>query len=202
VRGACIAAVDLIKGIAGCAGLTIIPVAGATGFLDTDYRAKGQAAVAALNEYDLVVVHIEAPDEAGHLGDAAEKVKAIQNVDRWIVGPVLAKLKTFEGWRVAVVPDHPTPVGTRKHSAAPPPICCAGSGIRMTAGVNPAARSTFGEAHSAASGMHIDPGHGFMEWFLGPPRLSGFRIGYARHGVPVLTRAIEAMAAEIGAAVR
>lgn len=160
VRGACIAAVDLIKGIAAGAGLTLIPVSGATGYLDTDYHAKGRAAVAALDQYDLVVVHIEAPDEAGHLGDAAEKVKALENVDRGIVRPVLAKLKSFESWRIAIVPDHPTPVVTRKHSAAPPPFCCAGTGIASSSG------KPFGETNAAAGGDRIDPGHRFMGWFL------------------------------------
>lgn len=160
VRGACIAAVDLIRGIAACAGLAIIPVAGATGYLDTDYEAKGAAARAALDEYDLIVVHIEAPDEAGHLGDAAEKVKAIERVDSAIVGPLLDELKRYPGWRIAVVPDHPTPVGTRKHSAAPPPFCDAGTGV--SAGGS----RGFGETEAAETGLLIDPGHGFMERFL------------------------------------
>ena len=160
VRGACIAAVDLIRGIAACAGLGIIPVAGATGFLDTDYAAKGRAAVEALDIYDLIVVHIEAPDEAGHLGDAAAKVKALEQVDCCIVGPLLNRLRTHERWRIAVIPDHPTPVGTRKHTAAPPPFCYAGTGVED------ASHRPFGEAAAAGTGLMIDPGHGFMELFL------------------------------------
>jgi 2,3-bisphosphoglycerate-independent phosphoglycerate mutase len=160
VRGACIAAVDLIKGIAIGAGLTVIPVAGATGYLDTNYRAKGQAAVAALDRYDVIVVHVEAPDEAGHLGDAAEKVKAIEKVDQAVVGPLLEKLRSFDAWRIAVVPDHPTPVGTRTHSSAPPPFCCAGTGVAATGS------KVFSEAQAAQLGMQFDPGHHFMTWFL------------------------------------
>ncbi len=160
VSGACIAAVDLIKGIAVNAGLVIIPVPGATGYLDTDYRAKGRAAAAALDKHDLVVVHIEAPDEAGHLGDAAEKIKAIEQVDSWVVGPVLERLRRFERWKIAVVPDHPTPVSTRKHSKTPPPFCIAGSGISAVMA------EPFSERNANRSNLRIDPGHEFMEFFL------------------------------------
>ena len=89
VRGAAIAAVDLIRGLAKLLGWTLIDVAGATGYLDTDYAAKGRAAVAALDEYDLVTVHIEAPDEAGHMGDAAAKVTALERIDELVVEPIL-----------------------------------------------------------------------------------------------------------------
>lgn len=129
LRGAVIAAVDLIRGIAETAGMTVLDVPGATGYLDTDYAAKGRAACMALDEYDLVVVHIESPDEAGHLGDAAEKVKALESIDAHIVGPLLAKLRTFAAWRILVAPDHPTPVEKRVHTSAPPPFCLCGSGI-------------------------------------------------------------------------
>jgi 2,3-bisphosphoglycerate-independent phosphoglycerate mutase len=160
VRGACIAAVDLIKGVALNAGLRVITVAGATGYLDTDYRAKGRAAVAALDKHDFVVVHIEAPDEAGHLGDAAAKVKAIEQVDEAVVGPILKKLKQLDPWRVAIVPDHPTPVATRRHSKTPPPFCVAGAGISSTQA------EPFSETAAVNSKLLIDPGHEFMEFFL------------------------------------
>ncbi len=162
VRGACIAAVDLINGLAINAGLTTIAVKGATGYLDTDYRAKGRAAVAALDGYDLVVVHIEAPDEAGHLGDAAEKVKAIEQIDTHVVGPVLEKLRRYDRWKIAVVPDHPTPVATRTHSKTPPPFCLAGSDISTVTG------EPFSERNAVRSRLQIDPGHEFMEFLLKP----------------------------------
>ncbi|MCP4589164.1 MAG: cofactor-independent phosphoglycerate mutase [bacterium] len=162
VRGACIAAVDLINGIARSAGLTNISVEGATGYLDTDYQAKGHAVVEALAEHDLVVVHIEAPDEAGHLGDAAEKIKALEQIDAHVVGPALERLRRFSDWRIAVVPDHPTPVATRMHSSTPPPFCMAGSSISPRKGL------PFTEHHATESDLHIDPGHDFMEFFLKP----------------------------------
>lgn len=160
VRGAAIAAVDIIRGIAVCVGWTLIDVPGATGFLDTDYHAKGRAAVEALDAYDLVVVHIEAPDEAGHLGDAAAKVTALERIDGAIVGPVLDRLKAHGRWRILVAPDHPTPVGTRVHSATPPPFCMAGTGVDSRLGL------PFSEGNAAESDLYVDPGHNLMEYFL------------------------------------
>lgn len=160
VRGAAIAAVDIIRGIAVCVGWTLIDVPGATGFLDTDYDAKGRAAVEALDAYDLVVVHIEAPDEAGHLGDAAAKVTALERIDEAIIGPVLDRLRAHGRWRILVAPDHPTPVSTRVHSSTPPPFCMAGTGVESRL------RLPFSEANSAESDLHVNPGHNLMEYFL------------------------------------
>ena len=104
VRGCVIAAVDLIRGLGKLLGWTLIDVPGATGYLDTDYTAKGRAALKAIDEYDLVTVHIEAPDEAGHAGDVAAKIEALERIDELIVGPVLEKLRTFDRWRILVAP--------------------------------------------------------------------------------------------------
>lgn len=160
LRGATIAAVDLIRGIAKCAGMTVLDVPGATGFLDTDYAAKGRAACMALDSFDLVVVHIEAPDEAGHLGDIAAKVKAIEEIDKHVVGPVLTKLRTFSRWRVLVSPDHPTPVEKRVHTNDPPPFCMAGTGIERTLDEG------FSEVAARRSGVVVDPGCELMRMFL------------------------------------
>ncbi len=159
-EAAVIAAVDVIRGLAIGLGFRVIDVAGATGFLDTNYRAKGDAAVAALDDHDFVLVHIEAPDEAGHLGDAAEKVKALEQIDEHIVGPLLARMQTFDHWKIMVVPDHPTPVATRIHTAAPPPFCIAGEGVHTVM-----ARS-FSEDNARLSDLHCDPGFELMEYFL------------------------------------
>ncbi len=159
VRGACITAVDLIRGIALLAGWDLIDVPGATGYLDTDYAAKGRYAVEALAEYDLVAVHIEAPDEAGHNGDAAAKVEAIERIDAEVVGPVRERLEREVAWRVLIAPDHPTPVGRRIHTAEAPPWLIAGSDIAQ----GPGARLTETEA---ASGEFIDPAAGLMARFV------------------------------------
>ena len=161
VRGAVIAAVDLIRGLGKLLGWPLIDVPGATGYLDTDYAAKGRAAVKALDEYDLVTVHIEAPDEAGHMGDAAAKVEAIEKVDELIVGPVLEKLRTFGQWRILVAPDHPTPIAKKTHTGTPVPFAMAGSGVPH--GVGPL---RFTEQDAAASDLHIEKGHELMEYFL------------------------------------
>lgn len=161
LSGAAIAAVDIVRGIAKSAGLAIIDVPGATGYLDTDYAAKGAAAAEALDKFDVVVVHIEAPDEAGHLGDASAKVAAIEEVDAHVVGPVLEKLRTFPQSRVMIAPDHPTPVEKRIHTNAPPPFCIAGTGI------NPDRAATFDE-FTAQTGPTIDPGFALLARFLRP----------------------------------
>ena len=125
--GAAITAVDLVRGLAKLIGFDLINVPGATGYLDTNFAGKGQAAIEALKKYDLVFVHIEAPDEAGHNGSPHQKKKAIEQIDKHIVGPVLSKLRTFPEWRIMVLPDHPTNLQSRKHGSAATPFCMAGT---------------------------------------------------------------------------
>lgn len=162
VRGAVIAAVDLIRGLGRLLGWSQIEVPGATGYLDTDYAGKGRAAVAAIDEYDLVAVHIEAPDEAGHQGDAEAKIAALEKIDAHIVEPIMEKLQTFDEWRIIVAPDHPTPFEKRTHTADPPPFCMAGTGVLT----GPAAAHHFCERLARGSGLHIEAGHELMEYFL------------------------------------
>jgi 2,3-bisphosphoglycerate-independent phosphoglycerate mutase len=160
--GATIAAVDLIRGIARTIGLTLIHVPGATGYIDTDYAAKGRAAVAALDHYDLVIVHVEAPDEAGHQGDAAAKVTALERIDEHIVGPVLERVRRDARWGILIAPDHPTPVARRVHSSTPPPFCLAGSAFGASTA------HAFTEAAAVATGFCVNPGHELMAYFLKP----------------------------------
>ncbi len=159
--GAVIAAVDLIRGLGRLIGWPVIDVPGATGFIDTDYAAKGRYAIEALNEYDLITVHIEAPDEAGHMGNAVEKIKAIEQIDEHIVGPLLDHLQSFDKWRILVAPDHPTPVNHRTHTSTPPPFTMAGADI--PAGIVDA---TFNERDAAASDFQVQRGHELMDHFL------------------------------------
>jgi len=164
IRAAAVGAVDIFRGLATLMAWKLMPVEGATGFLDTNYAGKGAAAVAALDTHDMVVVHIEAPDEAGHMRDAAAKVQAIEQIDRHIVGPILRKLQsTGSHWRIMVAPDHPTPVATGMHTADPTPFCLAGEKI-FTCRPAP-----FGEANAAASDFHAPRGHELMEYFLQVP---------------------------------
>lgn len=117
LRGGVISAVDLLQGIARCAGMEVIRVPGATGYLDTDYQAKARYALDALEHLDFMYVHVEAPDEAGHLGSVSEKLLAIERVD----GMVGTILDSFSGV-VAILPDHPTPVRIKTHTGEPVPF--------------------------------------------------------------------------------
>jgi len=160
ITGACITAVDIIRGFARLLGFELIEVKGATGYLDTDYDAKGRAAVAALDKHELVVVHVEAADEAGHLGDAKEKVKALERIDEAVVGPLLKKLQTFPDWRILLAPDHPTPASTKAHSSVPPNFAYAGKGIKAMK------TQRFTEEDADATGLWFKQGHEMMREFL------------------------------------
>ena len=157
---AVVAAVDVIRGIAVSVNAELIDIPGATGYLDTDYAGKGRAAAEALDSFDLVVVHIEAPDEAGHLGNPEAKVAAIERIDEHVVGPVLDKLRSYDQWKMMIAPDHPTPVGRRVHTATPPPFCLAGDRIHAIR------CRPFSESNARAGDLQIDPGHELMEFFL------------------------------------
>jgi 2,3-bisphosphoglycerate-independent phosphoglycerate mutase len=160
LQGAAITAVDLVRGLAKLVGFDLIEVPGATGFIDTNYEGKGQGAIKALEKYDLVFVHIEAPDEAGHEGDAESKKKAIEQIDRYIVGPVLKALERCENWRILVLPDHPTPVHGGAHSANPVPFAMAGTKVTGVLHMG------FSEANAAQTGLRIEKGCELMEYFL------------------------------------
>jgi 2,3-bisphosphoglycerate-independent phosphoglycerate mutase len=160
VRGAVITGVDLVRGLAVMMGMELIEVPGATGYIDTNYAGKGEAAVRALDDYDLVVVHIEAPDEAGHLGDAKLKVETLERIDELIVGPLLDALRKHGEWRVLIAPDHPTPCTTTAHDATPPPFCFAGTGVEAVK------KRPFSEKDAVAARLLVDPGHGLTRVFL------------------------------------
>ncbi len=160
IKGAAIAAVDLVKGLSMLIGFDLIDVPGATGFVDTNYQGKASAAIEALDKYDLVFIHIEAPDEASHNGSIEMKKKAIEQIDKYIVGPVLEALQGYESWRILVLPDHPTPISSRAHSPEPVPFAMAG------ADVSGILHTTFSEANAARSGFRIDNGFELMEYFL------------------------------------
>ena len=118
---AVITGVDLLKGIGTFAGMEIIDVPGATGFFDTDYKAKGEYGIDALKRNDVLFIHIEAPDEAGHAQLLDEKVKAIEQIDKHIVGPILESLEGIE-FKAAILPDHPTPIDIGTHTRDDVPI--------------------------------------------------------------------------------
>ena len=159
-RGAMITAVDLLRGLAALVGWDRIEVPGATGYTDTDYAAKGSYAVAALDRYDLVCVHIEAPDEASHEGDAAAKVKALEEIDRHVVAPVVEALQSHDAWRIMISPDHPTFLSTKTHTHGPVPVALSGAGIP------PDEFDAYGDANAASSDLAFDEGWRAMEYFM------------------------------------
>ena len=128
-KGAIVSAVDVVKGIGKCAGMDVIEVAGATGFIDTNYAGKVEAALKALEDHDLVYIHVEAIDECSHMGDMKLKLQAIEDFDSKIVAPVLAALKDRKDVRFAILPDHPVPLSLRKHTTTPVPLAVCGAGI-------------------------------------------------------------------------
>lgn len=129
LKGSVISAVDLIKGLGVSAGLEVIEVPGATGYFDTDYRAKARYALESLEKNDFVFIHVEAPDEAGHEGMVREKVKAIEDLDSKVVGPMLEGMRKFGDFRLMVCPDHPTPLSIKTHARDPVPYIIYDSGM-------------------------------------------------------------------------
>jgi 2,3-bisphosphoglycerate-independent phosphoglycerate mutase len=159
--GAMITAVDLLRGLAALIGWRRIEVPGATGYTDTDYAAKGRYAVEALSDNDIVCVHVEATDEASHEGDCAAKVKALEEIDRHIVGPLHAALQSRGDYRILVTPDHPTPLRTKTHSHGFVPFAVCGSGV--TADSN----QTYDDVIAGRSSTAFPEGWKLMGWFLG-----------------------------------
>jgi 2,3-bisphosphoglycerate-independent phosphoglycerate mutase len=161
VQGAMITAVDLLRGLGACLGFELINIPGATGYLDTNYRGKAEGALEALSRVDLVYLHVEAPDEAGHSGSLPDKLKAIEAFDEMVVGPVLDGLKKAGAHRVLVMPDHATPLEIKTHSGDPVPFAAldsesgtAGSGLNYT------------EEDARSTGLMIEKGHELMGRFI------------------------------------
>jgi 2,3-bisphosphoglycerate-independent phosphoglycerate mutase len=162
VGGAVISAVDIVKGLGIMAGLEPIRVPGATGYFDTNYRGKGDAAVKVLRKSDFVLVHIEAPDEAGHEGKLDEKVKAIEQIDEHILGPLMAARAKLGEVAFLVMPDHLTPLTDRAHVADDVPVLMARPGIP------PDGLDCFSEACAARGSIRMTEGWELMGTFIGP----------------------------------
>lgn len=161
IKGAVISAVDLIKGIGVCAGLHIIDVPGATGYLDTNYEGKAEYALRWLEKGDFILVHIEAPDEAGHEGSWEKKIKAIEDFDRRFLGLVLEGLKRFDQFSILLLPDHSTPVSVKTHVREPVPFLIFRSHKKEFSGSR-----KFSEKEAEKSGIFIKKGHELMELFI------------------------------------
>ena len=163
VRGAVISAVDLIKGIGICAGMRSIDVEGATGNVHTNYKGKADAAIEAFeNGYELVYVHVEAPDECGHRAELENKVIAVERIDAEILAPVLEYLRsTGEDFKIMILPDHPTPIRMRTHTIDPVPFFIYASDAVLE-GVD-----TFNESTAVAKNNYLANGYRLMEILTG-----------------------------------
>ena len=159
-KGAIISAVDVIRGLGKCSNMKVIEVPGATGFVDTNYAGKAQAAIDAIEEYDFVYLHLEAIDECSHLGDLKLKLQAIEEFDSLVVAPVLAALEG-RGVRFAVLPDHPVPIKLRSHTTTPVPVAMMGPGIE------PDAIEAFSEKLAPAGSLGYMTGDQLMKRLLG-----------------------------------
>lgn len=162
LRGAMVSAVDLLKGIGRLAGMQVCNVEGATGYIDTNYEGKLAAAVDALrNGCDFAYIHVEAPDECGHRGEMDNKVHAIEDIDRRVLGPLLEALSSMGDYTVMVLPDHPTPLSIRTHSSDPVPYLLYRSNAETDSGV-----VCFTETAARASGRHIETGFRLLDHML------------------------------------
>ncbi len=160
VDGAVISAVDLIKGIGICAGMKSIDVEGATGNIHTNFTGKANAAIKALDDYDFVYLHIEAPDECGHRHEVENKVRSIELIDEFVVAPIFKAMQKYDDFRIMILPDHPTPLSLRTHTSDPVPYIFyrhSNSNIINGSGKN------YTEKNAAETGVYIEHGYTLID---------------------------------------
>lgn len=164
VKASMVSAVDLLKGIGRLAGMHVCDVPGATGYIDTNYEGKQQAALEELKTgQDLVYIHVEAPDECGHRGEVLNKVKAIEDIDRRILQPLLKEVAAMGDFDVLILPDHPTPLAIRTHVSDPVPYLLYRSYAETDSGV-----TAFTEKAARAVGKLVEPGYTLLAHMLRP----------------------------------
>ena len=162
IDGALVSAVDLMKGIAIGAGFEILDVPGITGYLDTNYVGKAEAALKALERVDIAYIHVEAPDEAGHSGNYTDKIKAIEDLDAFVVGNVLRGMEAFDEYKILILPDHATPIELKTHSDEPVPFVIYDSRVKRN---NEGA--SFDESITERDDiLVIEEGHKLMDYFI------------------------------------
>jgi len=160
LTGGVISAVDLLKGIGVCAGLKSIEVPGVTGYLDTNYDGKVEYTLANLEMMDFIYLHVEAPDEAGHSGDVNLKVKAIEQFDSLVVGPLLEGMKRYPHFRLLLITDHYTPIPVRTHTSEPAPFVIFDSAEALKAKPKDVG---FNEADALKQGLVVDQAFTLMD---------------------------------------
>jgi len=165
LNGALISAVDLTKGLGVCAGFNIINVKGATGYIDTNYIGKANAALRALKKYDLVYVHVEAPDEAGHSGNIRDKIKAIEDFDSKVVGNIMKGMKKNGDYKILLMPDHFTPISVKTHTDDPVPFVIFNG--HMTHKSSKTRNSGYSENICRMKNIRVfDKGYKLMDYFV------------------------------------
>jgi len=164
LKGAVISAVDLIKGLGICAGFDVVTVRGATGYLDTNFIGKAKAALRALDKVDIVYLHVEAPDEAGHNGDIKSKIKAIEDFDSKVVGTVLKGIKKFKKYSILLLPDHATPISVKSHTDEPVPFAIYGNTRHK--GVKTKIKSFSEDICKARNIRVFEKGYKLMDYFI------------------------------------
>lgn len=158
LRAAVTTGVDLLRGLGQIAGMSILKIPGVTDGLDNDYTAQAQEGLDALRDYDIVIIHIEAPDEAGHAGLLKEKIEAIEKIDSEVVSRI--RNWRHDELRVLVISDHPTPVGVRTHTSEPTPFLLYGKELKTNGS------KRFTEAEAKKSGLEIDQGYKIMNTII------------------------------------
>ncbi len=163
LTGSVISAVDLVKGIGKYAGLRVIDVPGATGYLDTNYEGKVDYALNSLEEVDLTMIHIESTDETGHMGDAKLKIQAIEDFDGRVVGRVLDGIKRFGDYRILVMSDHPTPIDIRTHINEPVPFAIYSSSDESVKNDS----FVYTEKSASGSDVYVNEGYKLVSMLIG-----------------------------------
>lgn len=162
LKGSVVSAVDLTKGLGICAGLDVVNVPGATGNVHTNFKGKAEAAIKELeNGKDFVYVHVEAPDEAGHQGSLKDKIKSIEEIDETVLGTILCGLEQFEHYRIMILPDHPTPLSIKTHTADPVPYLIYDSKKPVASGVD-----SYTEENAESTGVFVSKGYELMDKFI------------------------------------
>ena len=161
VDGSIISAVDLLKGIAKCAGMGSPDVEGATGYIDTNFEGKADCAIEELKTKDFVYIHIEAPDECGHRNEPENKVKAIEMIDEKVLARVLPELDKYDDYKVMVLPDHPTPIVTMTHAGDAVPYLIYQKSKASDNGIE-----SFTENTAKEAGNYVEVGYSLMDSFI------------------------------------
>jgi len=160
LNGSIISAVDLMNGLGIYAGLEVVKVPGATGYIDTNFKGKAEYAIRELNDKDIVCVHVEAPDEAGHNGNVLDKVQAIESFDHEVVGRIADAFKGSDKHKLLVLCDHATPIATRTHTSDPVPFIIYPDDCNEEVG-------GYNEASAKKTGIFIEKGHNLLEILMG-----------------------------------